>query len=181
MTDPTAKAPFSPNTRTEFQQHIIENPSNRRVSPSERDQFVQWLTVDVTRPSSQKEFSRRNYVQRSFTWDNTTGDIRTSTGSDDERNRLLVTDDCIVDVVESVHINNQHAGWDATWNDIRQTYYGILRADVIFLLRRCMVCAEDPRKRPKDPTRALCNELGNIGTVPSLFALDDFINENPTV
>ncbi|KAK7967600.1 uncharacterized protein PG986_001877 [Apiospora aurea] len=180
MSDSSAEAPFSPSTKTEFQQYLIENPSHRRVSQSERDQFLQWLTADVTRPSSQKEFSRRNYVRRSFIWDDITSEIHTTTGSNEEGNRVLVTDDCIMDVVESVHIRNQHAGWDRTWNDIRKSYYGILRADVIFLLRRCLVCAKDPRKRPKDSTRAFCDGLSDNDTASGLFALDDFINEHST-
>ncbi|KAL5866350.1 hypothetical protein ACKVWL_011507 [Pyricularia oryzae] len=172
----TVKTVFSTTIRTEFQQYIAENPSNRRVSQSERDQFLQWLTADVTRPSSQKEFSRRNYVRRSFIWDEATGDIRTTSGSNEEKNRVLITDDSIVDVVEVIHTNNQHGGWDATWNEIRKSYYGILRNDVIFLLRRCLVCAKDPRKRPKDSSRAPCDGSADNGA-SNILSIYDFINE----
>lgn len=63
--------------------------------------------------------------------------------------RIVVTDDTIADVVEFVHQAKGHAGWDVTWKDISASYYGILRMDVIFLLKRCPICANDPSKRPK--------------------------------
>lgn len=55
----------------------------------------------------------------------------------------------IADVVDFVHNGNGHAGWDATWKDVSNLYYGILRSDVIFLLKRCQICASNPSKRPK--------------------------------
>ncbi len=55
----------------------------------------------------------------------------------------------IADVVDFVHKGNGHAGWDATWKDVSNLYYGILRSDVIFLLKRCQICASNPSKRPK--------------------------------
>ncbi|CAI6334664.1 unnamed protein product [Periconia digitata] len=57
--------------------------------------------------------------------------------------------DAIAGIVEIVHNNNGHAGWDTTWKKISSSYYGILRADVIFLLKKCHICANDARKRPK--------------------------------
>jgi len=70
--------------------------------------------------------------------------------TDQKRDRKVVTEDKISEVVEQVHVANGHAGWDATWRDVSHSYHGILRADVIFLLKRCLVCAKDPRKHPKN-------------------------------
>ncbi len=36
-----------------------------------------------------------------------------------------------------------------TWKDVSTSYYGILRSDVIFLVKQCQVCAKNPSKRPK--------------------------------
>ena len=47
----------------------------------------------------------------------------------------MVTEDAIVDVVELVHESNKYGGWDAIWKDISSLYYGILRLDVIRLLK----------------------------------------------
>jgi hypothetical protein len=55
----------------------------------------------------------------------------------------------IADVVETIHENNGHAGWDTTWKDVSNSYYGILRSDIIFLLKRCEICSKNPLKRPK--------------------------------
>lgn len=60
-----------------------------------------------------------------------------------------MTEDMIAEVVESAHERNGHLGWDATWRDISASYYGIMRADVIFLLKQCQICAHDPSKRPQ--------------------------------
>lgn len=65
------------------------------------------------------------------------------------KNRVVVTEDRIVDLVDSVHQQNSHAGWDATWATLSSSYYGVLRSDLIYLLRRCQICAENPSKRPK--------------------------------
>lgn len=73
----------------------------------------------------------------------------------EEKNRIVITDDLIVDIVESAHMQNDHLGWDATWRDVSNTYYGILRADVIFLLKECQICAQNPSKRPKGASSKL--------------------------
>ncbi|KAK5998035.1 hypothetical protein PT974_00405 [Cladobotryum mycophilum] len=101
------------------------------------------------RPSTQKEFSRRNYARKSYKWDESTQTLIAAPNKSKEKDREVVTDDMIVDIVEQVHIHNHHSGWDATWKDISASYYGIMRVDVIFLLKQCVVCANDPRKRPK--------------------------------
>jgi hypothetical protein len=142
---------FTLGTREAFSQHLRENPNNRRVSRSDKDILIEWLTNPLKRPSSQEEFSRRNYVRKSFAWDEKTQTLLAVTKKDGGKDRTVVTTDMIVDVVETVHTNNGHAGWDATWKDVSTSYYGILRSDVIFLLKQCHspFCAENPSKRPK--------------------------------
>jgi len=140
---------FSSRTRTAFLNYVRENPNNRRVSQTEKEILIEWLTNPHKRPSSQTEFSRRNYIRKTFTWDEKTQNILAVAKTDEDKDRRVVMEDMIVDMVESVHNGNGHAGWDATWKDISTSYYGILRSDVIFLLKQCQICALNPSKRPK--------------------------------
>jgi hypothetical protein len=143
---------FSSSTRTAFLNHVRENPSNRRVSQTDRDNIIEWLTNPSKQPSSQKEFSRRNYIRKAFTWDESTQSLLAVGKTNEDKCRMVITEDAIVDIVESAHQLNGHLGWDATWRDVSTSYYGILRSDVIFLLKRCPLCAQDPSKRPKGAT-----------------------------
>lgn len=146
---------FPEDARRAFVQLISEKPNKRRVSQHEKQTMVEWLTNPQKRPSSQEEFSRRNYVRKAFTWDEG-NQVVVALDKSNERHRMVVTTDDIIDTVEKVHTQNGHAGWDATWKDVSNSYYGILRADVIFLLKSCQICARNPTKRPKgsQPTTA---------------------------
>lgn len=151
---------FTPNTRAALLQHMCENPNTRRVSQSEKYILIEWFTNPSKRPSSQKEFSRRNYVWKTFAWDEKTQNLSAAAKSGEGQDRTVVTKDMIADVVEFVHKGNEHAGWDATWKDVSTSYYGILRSDVIFLLKRCQICALNPSKRPKEaPSQSAPNPL----------------------
>jgi hypothetical protein len=46
-------------------------------------------------------------------------------------------------------MSNDHGGWDATWDEVSSKYCGIVRSDVIFLLKRCYICSLKPGKQPK--------------------------------
>jgi Integrase zinc binding domain len=143
---------FSSSTRTAFLNYVRENPNNRRVSQTDREIIIEWITNSSKRPSSQEEFSRRNYVRKTFAWDENTQSLLAISKTSEDKRRMVVTDDVIVDVVESAHEQNGHLGWDATWRDVSASYYGILRSDVIFLLKQCQLCAQNPSKRPKGAT-----------------------------
>ena len=147
---------FTLATREEFSQYVRENPNNRRVSPSDKDILIGWLTNQ--RPSSQEEFSRRNYVRKTFTWNEANQTLRAVAKKDDSQDRVVITTDMIEDVVERVHKDSGdsgHGGWDATWKDVSASYYGILRSDVIFLVKQCQICAQNPSKRPKGSPAAI--------------------------
>ena len=144
--DPTT---FTPSTRVAFLQYLRENPNNRRVSQTDKEILYEWLTNPHKRPSSQKEFSRRNYVLKTFAWDEKTQNLFAAAKTGEDKNRRIVIEEMIADVVDFVHRGNGHAGWDATWKDVSTSYYGILRSDVIFLLQQCQICALNPSKRPK--------------------------------
>jgi len=148
---------FTPDTRAEFLRYLLENPNNRRLSQTDKDLLMEWLTNPDKRPSSQEEFSRRNYVRKTFAWNEETQTLLAVAKKDEDKNRIVVTEDKIVDIVELVHNTNDHGGWDATWKGVSTSYYGILRSDVIFLLKQCQHCRENPLKRPKGSAATLLN------------------------
>ncbi|KAL8294964.1 hypothetical protein RB600_000774 [Gaeumannomyces tritici] len=150
MAESVADKPFtsSPAIKAAFLNYLETHPNKRRVTPVEREELIGWLTNLHAPPSSQKEFSRRNYVRKTFAWDED-GQMLVAASKNGQENRAVITEDNIIEVVELVHTSNGHAGWDATWRDVSRSYYGIMRADVIFLLKRCDICVSNPRKRPK--------------------------------
>ncbi len=152
---------FNRSVKASFLQHLLEHPNERHIAQTERENIIQWLTNPHKRPSSQKEFSRRNYIWRTFAWDETTHNLLAVSKTHESKNRMVVTVDMIADVVELVHENNNHAGWDATWKDVSTSYYGILRSDVIFLLKQCHICAYNPCKRPKGTTKLNSQSVGH--------------------
>lgn len=141
---PNHRVTVTPYTRAAFLQYLEENPNTRRVSSAEKENLIQWLINPDKRPSSQKEFSRRHYARKTFTWDEKAGVLLAIAKKSEDKDREVVTEDMFADIVGLVHENNGHAGWDATWKDVIGSYYGILRANVIFLLKRCQKCAENP-------------------------------------
>jgi len=84
-----------------FLQHALENPNNRRVSQTEKESIIEWLENSRKRPSSQQEFSRRNYVWKTFAWDEKTQSLLAVVKRDGEMLRAVVTEDLIADVVFS--------------------------------------------------------------------------------
>ncbi|KAB5560310.1 hypothetical protein GE09DRAFT_87609 [Coniochaeta sp. 2T2.1] len=151
--------PFTsfPATRAAFSNYLETHPNPRRVTRTEREELLRWLAnyhappssqKESSRRSSQKESSRRNYVRKNFILDED-GQTIMAVARNGRENRKVITEDNIIEVVELVHTSSGHAGWDATWREVSRSYYGILRADTIFLLKRCGVCALNPRKRPK--------------------------------
>ncbi|KAL8773446.1 MAG: hypothetical protein Q9209_001549 [Squamulea sp. 1 TL-2023] len=140
---------FTPSTRIAFFELLRDKPNKRRVSQFDKEVLINLLTNSSYRPASQQEFSRRNYVRKTFRWNHEIQELFAAAKTDKETDRLVVTENMIVDIVESVHDNNSHGGWDATWKDVSASYYGILRSDVIFLLKQCQICASDLSKRPK--------------------------------
>ena len=105
---------FTPSTKADFLRYVHENPTNRRITQTDRDSLIEWLTNPHKRPSSQKEFSRRNYIWKTFTWDEKAQTLFAVTKPDEEKDRKVVTEDTIADVVECVYEGNKHGGWDTT-------------------------------------------------------------------
>ena len=163
---------FTQDTKYAFLHYLHRNPNPRHVTQTAREDMIEWLTDPHKRPSTQKEFSRRHYIRKTFVWNEETCNLLAPANKIGEQSRVVITEDSIADVVESVHKGNGHAGWDATWKDISNSYYGILRMDVIFLLKECQLCVHDPRKRPKGSAGVVSNTQSIDQGWDDLFDVD---------
>jgi hypothetical protein len=143
---------FTPDTAAAFLEYTARQPNNSRMSRQDEEDVIGWLTNPNMRPSTQAEFSRRGYVKKAFSWDESSRQLwakpKVEQGKDNPM-RMVVTEDRIVEIVEYVHLKVQHAGWDATWKALSVEFYGIPRDDMSFLLKRCEVCQHNPRNQPK--------------------------------
>ncbi|KAH8692354.1 hypothetical protein BGW36DRAFT_304115, partial [Talaromyces proteolyticus] len=93
--------------------------------------------------------SRRNYVRKTFTWDQETQYLVAAPKMEDGQKRIVVTEDMIADIVEHVHENNGPC-WMGLHRGISKSYYGIFRSGIIYLLRQWQICAYNQSKRPKN-------------------------------
>jgi len=142
--------PFSssPEIKYDFTQYINETPNKKHISPEDKASLVEWLSNPTAKPMCQKDYSRRNYAQKTYKLDATHGTLWEIAKNGKVMDRMVITEDKILKVVEQVHMV-EHGGWDATWEQVSRQYCGIVRSDVIFLLKRCEFCQSDPRKRAK--------------------------------
>ena len=123
---------FTAETKAAFLQSLRENPHVRHNTQADKDDTIEWLRNPGKRPSSRKESNRRKYVQKTFTWDEISHILwANARKGDPEGKRLVITEDRIADVVESVHETNGHAGQDATWNHVKIRFHGVMCHDVI--------------------------------------------------
>ncbi|KAL7943992.1 hypothetical protein V8C42DRAFT_327450 [Trichoderma barbatum] len=141
--------PFSrtPGIPEDFAKHL-KKPNKKHLSVEEKWKLVGWLNDPNAKPSCQRDYSRRNYAQKTYRWDENRQKLMALAKNGREHDRIVVTVDEILQAVEEVHITD-HGGWDATWDRVRQKYCGVIRADVIWLVTRCGMCKSDPRKKSK--------------------------------
>ncbi|TFB01830.1 hypothetical protein CCMA1212_006527 [Trichoderma ghanense] len=142
--------PFSrcPRVREEFKEYLKATPNKKHISQEEKYKLVAWLADPNAKPTCQKDYSRRNYAQKTYRWDENRQELWAIAKNDKGKDRIVITEDEILQVVEKVHTTN-HGGWDATWDRVNQKYCGIVRSDIIFLVKRCGLCQSDPRKKAK--------------------------------
>lgn len=129
-------------THTDIRLHAV-------FQQMKRLQFSKWLSQSGKKPQSQEQYSRRHYVRKTFTLGEDQTLLLAKAKGGEDNNRSVVTIESIAEVVEAVHQANDLGGWDRTWEEVSPSFYDILRADVIFLLRRCQTCSTKPLKRPK--------------------------------
>ncbi|KAL4918663.1 hypothetical protein BDW62DRAFT_60655 [Aspergillus aurantiobrunneus] len=170
MTDSTdAGAPPQPDIFTEaakelFIQHLKDHPSCRRLSSAEKKDVIEWLTDPDRKPSSQREYSRRSYVRHKFIWDGKERCLWAKKVNNNGKNRIVVAQEDIAEVVQTEHRRNHQAGLKEIWKNISTSYHGILQSDVKYLLPKCRVCRGDPPELPKNPESSAAEpELGEGG------------------
>ncbi|KAM0481930.1 hypothetical protein ACHAPX_003264 [Trichoderma viride] len=166
--------PFSkePEVQREFRHYLDENRNKKHISAERKYSLIRWLCDDEAKPQSQSDYSLRNYATKTYKWDDD-NHILWSIGKSEKpekpakngkgkkswgrkvsrsakcQDRAVVTEDEILNVVEQIHMSNDHGGWDATWDEVSTKYCGIVRSDVIFLLKRCYICTIKPRKQSR--------------------------------
>lgn len=137
------------STKLIFLQYLRDNSNNRRVSQIDKEILIDWLTNSHKRSSFQKKFSWRNYVWKIFAWDEKARNLIAVAKTNEVKNRMMITDDMISNVVKIVHKDNNHVKWDVIWKKVSTFYYDILRSNVIFLLKQCQICVSNLFKRSK--------------------------------
>lgn len=135
--------------RTQFAEHIDATQTKRRITVDSFNWLIELLADPPPRKRSQKDYSRRSYVLKTFEYRETEGILVAKRREGESQDRPVVIVDDIMRVVEEEHLRLGHAGWDATWKGVSSRYCGILRIDVIFLLKRCPACLKNPRKQSR--------------------------------
>jgi hypothetical protein len=157
--------PFSVETRAAFLKHIesTSQQRNARISPTEKQEIIDWLTHSGRKPSCRNEMNRRTWIRRNFTWDDEKKRLLYGAG---KKKRKVISTNEIVSVVERTHKKTKHGGVTPTWIPIRKKYHGVLQVDIGFLLKRCEVCAHLPAKRAKGATQRNAQDATPDGASP---------------
>lgn len=167
--------PFSrePEVQREFRDYLDENANKKHITAERKHSLIRWLSDNDAKPQDQRDYSLRNYAFKTYRWDGDRHILwgigkpesekpakngkgkkawrsgKSGKGSKKCQDRMVVTEDEILNVVEQIHMSNDHGGWDATWDEVSSKYCGIVRSDVIFLLKRCYICTIKPRKQSR--------------------------------
>ncbi|KAL7898878.1 hypothetical protein HDV63DRAFT_413458 [Trichoderma sp. SZMC 28014] len=167
--------PFSrePQVQREFRVHLEKTPIKRRMTAERKHDLIRWLSDSNAKPQDQREYSLRNHALKTFKLDGETHTLWSIGKPESEKpakngkakkawkswksgkpskkcqDRMVVTEDEILNVVEQIHMSIDHGGWDATWDEVSSKYYGIVRSDVTFLLKRCYICTIKPRNQAR--------------------------------
>lgn len=167
--------PFSrePEVQREFRDYLEENANKKHITAERKHSLIRWLSDSDAKPQEQRDYSLRNYAFKTYRWDGDRHILwsigkpesekpakngkakkawrswKSGKGSKKCQDRMVVTEDEILNVVEQIHMSNDHGGWDATWDEVSSKYSGIVRSDVIFLLKRCYICTIKPRKQSR--------------------------------
>ena len=105
------------------------------MSRQKRANIISWLTNDQRTPVNQIEHSQHHYAVNSFRY-NTVNDILLVLPSESHPGeRQVVVQEEILRVIEQEHLLSKHAGQNMTWAVIRNTFYGISRGEVEYLVK----------------------------------------------
>ncbi len=96
---------FDDESKAAFSDFLRGHPNNRRVSSAERALIIGWLAGGTSRPTSQREFSRRNFVKGTIAWDEGSQNLVT-VGKTNNEHRVFIVLKSVADVVETMHRRN---------------------------------------------------------------------------
>ena len=65
--------------------------------------------------------------------------------------RVVVVKEDIFRVIEQEHLLEKHASQNMTWKAIKNTYYGISRDEVIFVVKQCEICHKKAANQSRGP------------------------------
>ncbi len=120
------------------------NSSRKRISLAERQQMIDWVTETV----QQRGAKRRSWTKAHFFYKN-----RKLWRNPDKTHeaREVIAEPEILDAIIATHNSLGHAGQDTTAKNVGQSYYGVSRKEVVFLVKFCEICHRKAHSKSKGP------------------------------
>ena len=143
--------PFSSDARDGFTVYLIENKSKPRLTVTNKEDIISWLTDASRHPKDNKEANNRKQAKETFRWDSEKRILYTLPTEKHPQEREIVVESRIYEIIAYKHDLTGHAGMDATWSAIERHYYGIVRNEVRELVKKCQVCARKASNRSRGP------------------------------
>ena len=143
--------PFNFETRLAFGLMLegSRNSSRERVSLAERQQMIDWITETVQqRGLVEKDAKRRSWTKAHFFYQNRK--LWQNPDKSHEAREVLAETE-ILDAIIATHNSLGHADQDATAKNVGQSYYGVSREEVVFLVKLCEICHKKAQSKSKEP------------------------------
>ncbi|KAF8439504.1 hypothetical protein BGX38DRAFT_1273435 [Terfezia claveryi] len=135
--------PCDPLVRLEFHAWLANNQehSNRfRISPN-RLQMLHHFVLNPDQPSHSVTERKMKHVAKSYRLDGNGKLLRLPEPPRHPTEREVVLEEDIFQIIWSLHCELGHAGKNRMFPIIGDRYYGITREEVMWVLRRCHICA----------------------------------------
>ena len=142
---------FNEATRTAFAAYLEVNEHRYQITDSTYEQYITYLTNALYEPSSRADQAKRAFVKTSFQMDEGGYALQACATERHKQARLVIMQSSIFDIIQEEHCRIGHAGVHPTWAAVSQGYYGIIRTEIIWLLKRCQICIRRARNRSRGP------------------------------
>ena len=147
----TAIQAFSTSARQAFETFLDDHNSRYRMSRQKRANIISWLTNDQRTPVNQIEHSQHHHAVNSFRYDAANNILLVLPSESHPGERQVVVQEEILRVIEQEHLLSKHAGQNMIWAAIRNTFYGISRGEVEYLVKQCEICHRKATNRSRGP------------------------------
>ena len=135
-----------------------EDSSRERLDNKEIQQFIRWLNDEPSWESGinyddkkqrKADMKKRSWVKENFY---VSGNIlwRKADKKHPEPRKVLAYTE-LADVIIETHVRLGHAGHNPTCAAVLKDYYGLVRDEIIELLRRCEICSRKHASKSKAP------------------------------